>query len=274
MPLTPAPSVLDFTDVTYRRSGKTILPGVSFSIGRGEHWVMLGANGAGKSTILNLAGGTTHPTSGTVDVLGQRLGRVELRALRERIGHVDPRHPLHSALSIEDVILTGLTGSVERMMRWEPPAGEIARAHELLETFGLSGKADALWPTLSQGERGRTLVARALITSPPLLLLDEPSTGLDVAAREQLLETLETLPGHDPALTTLLVTHHLEEIPPTTTHALLLRDGTVRASGPIDDVLTSDAVSEAFEHPIAVGHDDGRWYARTRARRGSLAAVL
>lgn len=266
MPRTPAPAVLDFTEVTYRRGGRTILPGVSFRVARGEHWVMLGANGAGKSTILSLAGGTTHPTSGTVDVLGRRLGRVELRALREVIGHVDPRHPLQSPLSIQDVILTGLTGSVERMMRWEPAAEDIARAHELMETFGLSGMAEAQWPTLSQGERGRALVARALITSPQLLLLDEPSTGLDVAAREQLLETLETLPGHDPDLTTLLVTHHLEEIPPTATHALLLRDGAVRTAGPIHQVLTSEAVSEAFDHPIAVGHEEGRWYARARRR--------
>lgn len=274
MPATPAPAVLDFADVSFRRGDAVILPRVSFTIRRGEHWVMLGANGAGKSTILGLAGGTSHPTSGTVDVLGERVGRVELRALRERIGHVNPRHPLQSALLIEEVILTGLTGSTERVMRWEPTAAERARARELMDTFGLAGKADARWPTLSQGERGRTLIARALITSPDLMLLDEPSTGLDVAAREQLLETLEQLPAHDPGLTTLLVTHHLEEIPPTTTHALLLRDGAVAAAGPIHEVLTSRAVSETFGHPLLVSSEDGRWQARTGARRAAAVPAL
>ena len=274
MPSTPSPAVLDFTDVSFRRGDAVILPGVSFTVHQGEHWVMLGANGAGKSTILGLAGGTSHPTSGTVDVLGERVGRVELRALRERIGHVNPRHPLQSALLIEEVILTGLTGSTEMMMRWEPTAAERARARELMETFGLAAKSDARWPTLSQGERGRTLVARALMTSPDLMLLDEPSTGLDVAAREQLLETLEQLPAHDPDLTTLLVTHHLEEIPPITTHALLLRDGEVTAAGPIHEVLTSQAVSETFDHPIRVSVDDGRWQARTGSRRAASMPEL
>lgn len=269
----PPPVVLDLAEVTFRRAGRTILPGVSVTLRAGEHWVMLGANGAGKSTILSLAGGVAHPTSGTVEVLGERLGRVELRALRERIGHVNPRHPLGSALSIEDVVLTGLTGTVERSMRWEPSAQQRERARELIGALGLAGREDARWPTLSQGERGRALIARALITDPELLLLDEPTTGLDVAAREQLLTTLEELPERDPRLTTLLVTHHLEEIPPSTTHALLLRGGEVAGAGPVEQVLTSAAVSETFDHPLEVGREQGRWYARASSRRGASMPV-
>ncbi|WP_152354566.1 ABC transporter ATP-binding protein [Brachybacterium subflavum] len=266
MTTAPVAPVLSFEDVTFQRSGKLILPGVTFAIGRGEHWVMLGANGAGKSTILSFAGGNAHPTSGTVRILGDQVGRVELRALRERIGHVDPRHKVRSPLTIEEVVLTGFTGTAEKMMRWEPEPAQIARARELMEMLGLGTKRGSIWPTLSQGERGRALIARALVTDPELLLLDEPTTGLDVAAREQLMETLEVLPRTHPGLTSLLVTHHLEEIPPTVTHALLLRDGVASAQGPIRDVLSTEAVSAAFDHPIAVRHEDGRWSARSIRR--------
>ncbi|UQN28805.1 ABC transporter ATP-binding protein [Brachybacterium kimchii] len=266
MTTAPDAPVLSFEDVTFQRSGKLILPGVTFAIGRGEHWVMLGANGAGKSTILGLAGGNAHPTSGTVGILGDQVGRVELRALRERIGHVDPRHLVRSPLTIEEVVLTGFTGTAERMMRWVPEPAQVDRARELMDMLGLGAKRESTWPTLSQGERGRALIARALVTDPELLLLDEPTTGLDVAAREQLMETLEVLPITHPGLTSLLVTHHLEEIPTTVTHALLLRDGVPSAHGPIRDVLTTEAVSAAFDHPIAVRHEDGRWSARSIRR--------
>ena len=256
-------AALVFDDVTVRRASAVILPGVSFTVGRGEHWVMLGPNGAGKSTILSLAGGMGHPTSGTVDVLGHRVGRVELRALRERIGHVNPRHPLRSKLTALHVTLTGLTGTIETMLRWEPTPQQNERALGLLDRFGLADRAHAAWPTLSQGERGRTLIARAPMADPELLLLDEPATGLDVAAREQLMETLEILPDEHRDLTTVLVTHHLEEIPASVTHALLLRDGTPLAHGPAHEVLTTENVTAVFDHPIAVRYDDGRWSART-----------
>lgn len=256
-------AALVFDGVTVRRASTVILPGVSFAVGRGQHWVMLGPNGAGKSTILGLAGGMGHPTSGTVDVLGHRVGRVELRALREQIGHVNPRHPLRSKLTALHVTLTGLTGTIETMLRWEPTPEQNERALGLLDRFGLADRAHAAWPTLSQGERGRTLIALALMADPDLLLLDEPATGLDVAAREQLMETLEILPAEHPDLTTVLVTHHLEEIPSSVTHALLLRDGAPLAHGPARDVLTTENVTAVFDHPIAVRYDDGRWSART-----------
>ena len=256
-------AVLELNNVSFRRNRKEILHDVSFTVHRGEQWVMLGPNGAGKSTILGMCGALTHPTTGTVDVLGHRLGRVELQALRRRIGHVNPRHPLQSALSVTNVVLTGITGTTERPMRWSPRAHEVAKAQRLMEVLGLSGLAEDRWPTLSQGERGRTLIARALISDPELLLLDEPSTGLDVAAREQLLETLSVLADTHPELASVLVTHHLEELPATTTHALLVADGRVTAAGPARDVLTSAAVTATFNHSIEVEHSHGRWSARS-----------
>lgn len=255
-------AVLDLSEVTFRRGQTQILHGIDLRIDRGEHWVLLGPNGAGKSTLLSFASAQVFPTSGTVDVLGRRMGRVELAALRRHIGHVNPRHPLRSNLTVRDVVLTGVTGTIERPLRWETNPEEIARAEAMIAEVGLASRADAGWRILSQGERGRALVARALVSAPELLLFDEPTTGLDVAAREQLLETIDALSVSSPELTTLLVTHHLEEIPETTSHAVLISRGRLTAAGPIAEVLTTEAVSAAFEHPIAVGHSDGRWSAR------------
>ncbi|MBO9625853.1 MAG: ATP-binding cassette domain-containing protein [Microbacterium sp.] len=262
-------AVLRLDAVTFRRNGREILHGIDLSVNAGEHWALLGPNGAGKSTILGFCGAQAHPTTGTVDVLGKRLGRVDMQELRRHIGHVNPRHPIRSDLSALDVVLTGFTGTVERMMRWDPTDAERERAVDLLALVGLAGADDARWPTMSQGERGRSLIARALAASPALLLLDEPTTGLDVAAREQLLETVDDLSRTEPDVASVLVTHHLEELPESTTHAMVIADGRAVAAGAVGDVLTSAVISEAFRHPIDVAHDDGRWSAR--ARKGVLA---
>jgi iron complex transport system ATP-binding protein len=261
-----APPVLELRDVTYRRDGSEIIRGVSFTVRAGEHWAMIGPNGAGKSTLLGFCGAVTHPTSGTVRVLGEQLGRVELQALRRAIGHVNPRHPLRSPLPVRDIVLTGLTGTIERAPRWEPTAEEAARADDLIGSLGLGGKAGARWNVLSQGERGRVLIARALACEPRLILLDEPSTGLDIAAREQLLESIDLLSETHPGVASVLVTHHLEELPSSTTHALLLADGRVVSAGPAAGALTSGHVSAAFRHPIDVRYDEGRWSARAASR--------
>ena len=258
--------MLELKDVDFVRDGKLLLSGVSLTVGDGERWALLGPNGAGKSTMLGLCGAVTHPTRGTVEILGKRLGTVDIRTLRESIGHVNPRHPLRSPLSILDVVLTGLTGTVERMPRWEPTPEQTARALELIDLLGVSNLAHSPWTTLSQGERGRALIARALIADPRLLLLDEPSTGLDVAAREQLLETLDHIHTTHPHLAWLLVTHHLEELPTCTTHAALLREGRVLAAGDAHDVLTTSLISSTFNHPITITHHAGRWTA-TAGRR-------
>jgi iron complex transport system ATP-binding protein len=266
----PSP-VLELRDVTYRRDGREIIRGVTFTVNRGEHWAMLGPNGAGKSTILGFCGAVTFPTSGTVHVLGSQLGRVELQALRRLIGHVNPRHPLRSPLTVRQVVLTGLTGTIETAPRWKPSADESDRAEGLIASLGLEGKADLRWPILSQGERGRVLIARALICEPRLLLLDEPSTGLDIAAREQLLEAIDLLTVTHPDVASVLVTHHLEELPSSTTHALLLADGQVVAAGPAETAVSTEHVSTAFSHPIDVQYHDGRWLARA-ARRSAVAS--
>ncbi|MEU0028434.1 ATP-binding cassette domain-containing protein [Streptomyces sp. NPDC006335] len=258
--------VLRAEDVRVVRDGRVILQEVSLTVRAGEHWALLGANGAGKSTLLGLLGALIHPTGGTVEVLGHRLGRVDLRELRAHVGHVDPRHPLTAPLRVRDVVLTGLTNSVAPLPRRRPTRAQVDRADRLIDTLGLADLADARWPTLSQGQRGRTLIARALMPEPRLLLLDEPATGLDLPGREQLIDALDALRRGHPALATVLVTHHLEELPPGTTHALLLREGRVLAQGPASDVLTADQVGKCFDLPLVLNRDEGRWTVRIRGR--------
>ncbi|MFI2620272.1 ABC transporter ATP-binding protein [Streptomyces sp. NPDC018584] len=262
-PAEAAPPVLHADAVTVVRDGRAILEDVTLTVRPGEHWALLGPNGAGKSTLLALCGAVAHPTRGTVEVLGRRLGSVDLRDLRAYVGHVNPRHPLRSPLPVRDVVLTGLTNSVEPVPRWRPTPEQEERADHLIALLGLAHRAGARWPTLSQGERGRTLIARSLMPSPRLVLLDEPATGLDLAGRERLLDSLDTLRATHPELATVLVTHHLEELPAGTTHALLLRDGAALASGAVDDVLTGDRISECFDHPVRLERTEGRWSVRT-----------
>jgi iron complex transport system ATP-binding protein len=263
--------VLRVDEVDVVREGRALLSGVSLTVQRGEHWTVLGPNGAGKSTLLRLLGAQWHPTRGTVEVLGRRLGRVDMRELRSYLGHVDPRHPLGSPLTLREVVLTGLTNSVELLPRWTPTPEQERHADELIDLFGVGHRAQERWPVLSQGERGRALVARALMPRPRLLLLDEPTTGLDMAAREQLIDSIEVLAQHHPDLATVLVTHHLEEIPGVASHALLLRQGNCVAAGPIDEVVTSAAVSHSFDHPLTVQRSSGRWSVRSDARRAPMA---
>lgn len=259
----PVPAaVLELKDVTFRRGGKQILHGISFTVRAGEHWALLGPNGAGKSTVLSFCGAVTFPTSGTVCVLGEQMGRVDLQALRRSIGHVNPRHPLRTPRTVLEIVLTGITATIELPQRWQPTAADRGRAEALIGTLGLAGKADDRWPTLSQGERARVLIARALVADPKLLLLDEPTAGLDLAAREQLLETLDLLDSTHPGVASVLVTHHLEELPASTTHTLLLADGHGVAAGPARETVTTENVSAAFGLPVTVTYDEGRWSAR------------
>ncbi|MFC4867896.1 ABC transporter ATP-binding protein [Streptomonospora arabica] len=259
----PTSPVLAADGVDVARSGKKLLDHVSVVVRPGEHWALLGPNGAGKSTLLSLLSAEQHPTRGTVEVLGRRLGRTDVRELRRHIGHVNPRHDLRSALSGRDIVLTGATGSIEPPPRWRPSPEQAARADALMETMGVGALRDDTWPTLSQGERGRLLIARALMPAPRLLLLDEPASGLDVAAREQLITGIDELRREHPELATVLVTHHLEELPASTTHALLLRAGQVVASGEAEETLATKPVTACFDHPIAIERRGGRWSART-----------
>ncbi len=243
-----------------RRGSTLLIDGVSWHVARGSHWAVLGPNGAGKSTVLRLAGGWLHPTSGTVDLLGHRLGRVELQALRRRIGWVDPRHRLGD-LSVHEAVLSGVTASNGLLPRWTPTAAERARTAELLELTGMAAKRERRWMQLSQGERARTLIARALVTEPELLLLDEPSTGLDLPGREHLLGVIDTLRRDRPELTTVLVTHHVEEIAASTTDCLMLREGRVFAAGPVGEVLAAENLSRLYDLPVRLERVAGRWFA-------------
>ncbi|WP_265442748.1 ABC transporter ATP-binding protein [Flexivirga meconopsidis] len=252
-------TALELHEVAFIREGKHLLEDIDLTVGRGEHWALIGPNGAGKSTLLNICGAVTFPSRGTASILGSRLGTIDLRDLRRSIGLVNPRHPLRSNLAARGIVLTGETGTIELVPRWEPGPEVADRADLLLKTMGVD--PDLHWHTMSQGERGRALIARALMPQPSLLLLDEPSTGLDVAAREQMIRTIAELPVSHPELTTVMVTHHFEELPPSTTHAALLRHGRLVAAGPVEQTLTTDRVTECFEHPIEVVRRRGRWAA-------------
>ena len=255
------------------RDRRLLLDQISFEVRTGQHWALLGPNGAGKSTLLRLLATYAHPTRGTVDVLGHRLGRVDVFTLRPLVAHVTAHHPLTSSRTVREVVLTGLTGTIEIPQRWRPAEPDLRRAEAMLGLMGLARLADARWPTLSQGERGRTLIARALMSDPRVLLLDEPSAGLDIAGREQLLASIDDLRARQPALATILVTHHLEELPASTTHALLLRDGRAVAAGPADEVLVTDLVSACFDYPVQVGRRGGRWTATGPADRAEQAGA-
>jgi iron complex transport system ATP-binding protein len=260
-------TVLELADVTFRRNGKQIIDGISLTVNAGEHWALLGPNGAGKSTLLGFCAAVTFPTSGAVHILGEQMGRVDLARLRQFSRQVNPRHRLQHPLSVREVVQTGITATNDTPMYWTASTEERDRANAMIAAVGLSNKADDVWPTLSDGERGRTLIARALISEPRLLLLDEPTTGLDVAAREQLLETMDALDETHPEVASVLVTHHLEELPTTTSHALLIAEGRTVAIGEVLSTMTTDNVSAAFAHPIVVGYHEGRWSARAKATR-------
>ena len=241
-----------------------ILDRIDWRVEAGEHWVVLGPNGAGKSTMLSLVGADRHPSQGTVTVLGETLGKVDMRALRSRIGRVDPALRVLEWLNAREVVLTGLKNTI--WPRWDDwTAADIGRADDLLALVGCADFAEREIGTLSHGERQRVRIARALIARPDLMLLDEPATGLDFPAREALLASLDALAGSRPDLPTVMVSHHLEDLPTSVSHVLLLREGRVLASGPVHEMLTSGLISECFGFAIDVHELNGRWAARAAA---------
>jgi iron complex transport system ATP-binding protein len=246
------------------RDGRPLLDDVDWDVGEGERWAVLGPNGSGKTTLLHVAGMRLLPTRGTVEVLGERYGRTDARALRTRVALVSQAvlRSLRPTLSAHDVVLTGRYAALEPFWHRYSRADH-ARAARLLEESGLDLGPAQDFGVLSEGERQRVLLARALMGEPELLLLDEPAAGLDLGARERLVARLATLAAdpHGPPM--VLVTHHVEEIPPGTTHAALLRRGRMVARGPVGAVLTSEAVSACFELPVVVERAGGRWTARS-----------
>jgi iron complex transport system ATP-binding protein len=247
-------------DATVTLGSTVILGPVSMRVRSGQSWVVLGPNGSGKSTLLDLAGGVRHPTSGAVAILGGRLGSVDVRAIRARIGFVGHHvaEAIPASLPVRDVVLTGKRSTlVPWMQTFEDEDRRLAS--ELLRRVRCERLASRPLETCSQGERQRIMLARALFGRPELLLLDEPTAGLDLPGRELLLEALSSASDAPP--TTILVTHHVEEIPRTTTHAALLRRGLVVASGAIAEVLTDANVSACFDMPISITGHEGRWQA-------------
>ncbi len=262
-------SVLDLKGVTVRRGTSTILDSIDWQVNEGERWVVLGPNGAGKTTLLQIVAARMHPSGGTADLLGERLGRVDVFELRPRIGFssaaLADKIPAYE--TVRDVVLTaayGVTG------RWQETYEEFdeRRAADLLAAFDVAQLADRRYGTLSEGERKRVQIARALMTDPEILLLDEPAAGLDLAGREELVGALAELAGDQASPVLVLVTHHVEEIPPGFTHLLLLGQGHVQAAGPIEEVLTAANLSEAFGMPLLVAHGGGRWLARAARPAG------
>ncbi|OLO46924.1 iron ABC transporter ATP-binding protein [Actinomyces oris] len=258
-------SVLHLDDVSLHRGSHQILRHVSWTVEEGQHWVLLGSNGAGKTTIARIASARLFPSSGTVDVLSERLGRVDVSELHPRIGL------LSSALAAdvqngEKVLGVVLSASYGRIGRWreEYDDVDVERAHALLGALGAAHLADRSWGTLSSGERKRVELARALMPDPEMLILDEPASGLDLAGREQLLAALTEIISSPDSPSMVLVTHHLEEIPEGFTHALTLREGKVVGSGPLQEVLTADTISTTFGMELEVTHDRGRYAARGR----------
>jgi iron complex transport system ATP-binding protein len=261
----PAGPAVRLEHVRVVRHGTPLLDDVSWEVGPGERWALLGPNGSGKTTLLKVVGSALWPTSGTVEILGERLGRVDMRELRQRIAVVSASvgRTLRPELPALDVVLTGRHAALETWWN-EYTAEDRAEAAALLAEagFGAPGFAERPFGLLSEGERQQVLLARALMSSPDLLLMDEPAAGLDLGARELLLAHLAALAADPGVPPLILVTHHLEEIPPGVTHAALLRGARLVAAGRVEDVLTGESVSAAFGVDVTVGHRGGRWSAR------------
>lgn len=256
--------VLQLQDVAVRRDGAALLRGIDWSVREDERWVVIGPNGAGKTTLLQVAASLLFPSEGSVEILGERLGQTDVFDLRPRIGLAS------AALSErippdEKVIDLVLTASYAILGRWteEYDSHDVTRAVELIDQLGCAHLIRRRFATLSEGERKRVQIARALMPDPELLLLDEPAAGLDVAGREDLVRRLGALAQDPKSPTMVLVTHHVEEIPAGFTHVLLLRHGSVVDQGPIDAVMTPENLSATFGVPLHLDRgQEGRWYAR------------
>ncbi len=279
-------AVLEFAEVTVRRGQATLLDAVSWTVEEDERWVVLGPNGAGKTTLLQVAAAQIHPTSGVAGILGEVLGTVDVFELRPRIGltsaALGERIPRHEV--VRDVVVSASYGVVGR---WREEYDDLdhGRAHSLLIEVGARSLLDRTFGTLSEGERKRVQIARALMTDPELLLLDEPAAGLDLGGREDLVSTLSVLAADETSPATVLVSHHVEEIPPGFTHALLLREGRVVAAGPIEHVIDragaqrdlrdepeGDARGRPLDRPPPHRPAQRLTASRDRSRRGSGTA--
>jgi len=258
----PVPA-LSLRGVTVRREGVPVLAGVDWCVDANDRWVILGPNGSGKTTLLQVAAARLWPTTGTVEVLGARLGAVDVRTLRPRVALVSGAvtRQLRADLPARDVVVSGRHGALETWWHRYSPE-DWAKADGLLARAGVGEIRDRPFGVISEGERQHVLLARALMSDPELVLLDEPFAGLDLGARERLLVQLGALAAEPGGPPVVLVTHHCEEIPPGFTHGGLVSRGRLVAAGPLDRVMTSAQVSACFGVPVTVGCTGGRWWSR------------
>ncbi|MCU1379702.1 MAG: putative transporter ATP-binding protein [Acidimicrobiales bacterium] len=257
-----ADAALRLTGVGVRRDGRDILGAVDWVVGPDQRWVVLGPNGSGKSTLVKIAALQLHPTRGEVEVLGEQLGRTDVRSLRQRVGYAAAAlaDMLRPTITARDVVMTARHAALEPWWHSYDDADR-AEALDRLDRLGVAHLAEREFGTLSSGERQRVLVARTLMGDVGLVLLDEPNAGLDVGGREWLVAGLDDLAADVATPAMVLVTHHVEEIPPTFTHALLVRDGDVTAAGPIEETLTAESLSDTFGLPLDLTRRGGRWTA-------------
>ena len=259
--------VLDLRDVSVIRDQKTILGPLSWRVVSGERWVVLGPNGAGKSTLFALAGSLIHPSRGEVAILDEQMGRTDVFELRPRIGLTS--NAIVELIPDDEILMdVVMTAAYAIVGRWQEnyDLWDESRALSLLTTLGVRELKDRTFGTLSEGEKKRTLIARALMPNPELLLLDEPAAGLDLGGREDLLRRLNSLAVDPTSPATIIVTHHVEEIPRGTTHCLLLSEGLAVAQGPLAEVLTATNLSMAYDIEIELTETDGRYFARATDR--------
>ncbi|MDN6510377.1 MAG: ABC transporter ATP-binding protein [Corynebacterium sp.] len=260
--------VLDLREVTIVRDGLHVLHPVTWQVEVDERWIIIGPNGAGKTSLLTIAGARQYPSSGTARIVGETLGKTDVRELRTAVG-MSSAAVAHQVPGGEKVLDLVISAGYDVMGRWREryDRGDELRAMEILEQMGALHLGEQTWETLSEGERKRVLIARALMTDPELLLLDEPGAGLDLGGREDLVRMLGELAEDPDAPATVMVTHHVEEIPPGFTHGMILDEGRVVAQGLLEDVMTSENLTRAYHQPISLSFDDGRYFAR-RARTG------
>ena len=255
--------LIDFRGVSLRRGGRVLVGPVDWQVELDERWVVIGPNGAGKTSLLRMAAAMEHPSDGTATVLGERLGRVDMAELRQRVGLSSSAlaQRIPDGELVRDLVVSARYAVLGR---WRENYDEVdyTRAVDTLESVGAEHLADRTYGTLSEGERKRVLIARALMTDPELLLLDEPAAGLDLGGREELVARLADLAADPDAPALVLVTHHVEEIPPGFSHCLILAEGHVVAAGLLRDVMTAENLSAAFGQSIAVDTIDGRYFAR------------